>query len=99
MVVDGGVFVGVGVLVATGEFVAVDVGVLVGAGVLVVVAVGVGAVVSYLTCNSGAPEASPLYASAVRFPLPVMIAARALPLDQPERLTISWMTAAIFGVR
>ena len=31
--------------------------------------------------------------AAVRWPVPVMIRARALPGAQPVRLTISWMTA------
>ena len=89
----------VAVLVDVGEGVLVAVGA--GVGVLVAVGVGpgVGVPVLYSTCSSGAPAGSPLYDSAVRLPLPVMIMASELPLDQPGRLTISWMMAAISGVR
>ena len=36
---------------------------------------------------------------ATRLPVPVMMMASAWPLSQPPRLTISWMTLAILGVR
>ncbi len=52
----------------------------------------------YSTCSKGAPAASPLYDSATRLPVPVMINASELPSAQPGRLTISWMTEVRSGV-
>ena len=42
-----------------------------------------------ITWSRGAPPGSPLYDSATRSPLPVIMMTRELPLDQPGRLTIS----------
>ena len=87
-----GVIEGVGVVEAVG--VAVDVGVIEGVGEAegvndgVSVGVGTGAV-EYVTTSLGAPVVEPLYASAVRCPLPVTTIAIELPCDQPKRLTIS----------
>src|SRR5215212_9680655 len=90
-----GVNVAVGVLVIVGVNVAVgvDVGVLVSRGVPVAGGVAVGVCVDvrgpYSTWSKGAPVASPSYALAVRWPLPVMMIAREWPPDQPGRFTIS----------
>lgn len=50
------------------------------------------------TWSSGALGGSPSNDSAVRSPLPVMTITSELPLIQPERFTISWMTEDISGV-
>ena len=48
------------------------------------------AVVAYSMYRMGAITGSPLYASAVRRPEPLMTSTSALPPDQPLRFTISW---------
>ncbi len=53
----------------------------------------------YSTCSKGAPVGKPLYASATRLPVPVMMITSALPLTQPAPFTTSWMIGARFGVR
>src|SRR5215217_206322 len=47
----------------------------------------------YSRWSRGAPRARPSKARAVRWPVPVMIRARALPGAQPVRPTTSWTTA------
>ncbi len=53
----------------------------------------------YSTWSKGAPFWFPLYDSATRLPVPVIMTARELPLDQPCPSTISWMMADKSGVR
>ena len=48
------------------------------------------------TCKNGACE--PSKDSAVRSPVPLIMIAIELPLDQPGRFTISWITKAMLGV-
>src|SRR6185369_2765344 len=69
--------------------------------VLLVVEVLVVVVVTivYSTRSSGAASGSRSYASATRWPLPVMMSASALPLVHPGRFTISWTTPVRTGVR
>src|SRR5215217_2696966 len=71
-----GVFVNNGVLVGVDVNIAVGVNVAAGVPVVVGVAVAVGVcvddTVSYSTWSKGAPTASPLYALAVRWPVPVI---------------------------
>lgn len=101
--VGRGVFVEVAVLVGVGVLVEVLVGVGVFVGVLVFVGVRVGVAVgsSVLksTCSNGAPPESPSNDSPTRTPDPVTIRTIELPLTQPWRSTISWITVEIFEVR
>ena len=53
----------------------------------------------YSIKSFGALLLLPLYESATRLPLPVIINAREFPLDQPPRSTTSWMTEVRSGVR
>jgi hypothetical protein len=54
---------------------------------------------SYSIRSQGALSALASYAVATLWPLPVMMRTSALPLAQPARFTISWMTPARSGVR
>jgi hypothetical protein len=101
-----GVLVGTGVdvLVAVGVSVFVGVGDGLAVGVVVGVLDGIGVEVGsplperYSTCNKGAPRGSPSADSATLSPVPEMMITNELPLDQPDRPTISSMTSAMFGV-
>jgi hypothetical protein len=93
VVVEGGLVDDVDVLVV--DVVLLDV-------VLVDVVVSVVVVIvplAYSTCSSGAALGSPSRDFATRLPLPVTMSARALPLVQPGRATISCTTASRSGVR
>ena len=89
-------FVGVVVAVLVGVVVAVFGGVDVLVGVFVAVFSGVE---TYSICSKGAAAGNPLYASATRSPVPVMMTTSEFPLDQPGRFTISCTTEPILGVR
>ena len=82
-----GVAVGVLVSVGVAELV------LVGVGVSVCVAEGVAegdavGATRYCTCSRGAPAGVPSYDSATRSPVPSIMIASELPLNQPGRFTI-----------
>jgi hypothetical protein len=66
----------------------------------VVVVVGPGVPVVNSTWRRGAPADVPSNDSAVRVPVvPVMISAIGRPLTHPPTLMMSWMIAAMFGLR
>jgi hypothetical protein len=72
----------VDVLVRVGEGVLSGVEVRVGVGVLLVGTI-------YSICNKGAAVLTPLYASAVRVPVPPIITTMEFPADQPGRFMIA----------
>ena len=53
----------------------------------------------YSTCSSGAPPAFPLYDSATRSPVPVIMITNEFPAAHPARPTISSTTGPMSGVR
>ena len=90
LAVTVGVALGPGVKEGVGVAVRVEVGVCVEVGVSVLVRVSVGVVlVAYTITSFGAAAISPLYASAVRLPVPLTMITTELPDTQADRLTIS----------